>query len=212
MHEAVRRLTEVTGWTGRSYVETPWDVVHTKLGFELPPDYRDLHAVFPPGAFNAPGVAANVIVQPPYRVDGAPDHLHQFEIEMQETEEWRREHPQDVPEEGMVPWARGDHQGLFWVPRSLDPQRWTVAVSSAGIWGLDDVPAVEEFDCGAVEFLIGFVTGELHSRVLGPVEEDVLALDLPAFQPVREEDWLSFSEARSPQIRRLSLRDLGLPD
>lgn len=102
MHGAVRRLAEVTGWTGRSYVDTRRDLVHAKPGFELLSDYRDLHAVFPPGTFYAPGVAANVMVQPRYRVGGAPDRLHQFEVEIQETEDWRREHPEDVPA-GMVP-------------------------------------------------------------------------------------------------------------
>lgn len=206
MHEAVRRLAEATGWTGRSYVEIPWDAVNAKLGFELPSDYRDLHAVFPPGTFDAPGVLAGVMVQPPYRVDGVPDHLYQFEVEVEETEDWRREHPEDVPE-GMVPWARADREGLFWVCRSPDPELWTVAISSGGIWGYDDAPVVEEFDCGAVEFLIGFVTGRLHSRVLGPVE-DVRAVG--GFRPIEEREWLRISEKRSPQVRKISLRDLGL--
>lgn len=206
MHEAVQRLAEATGWTGRSYVETPWDVVQAKLGFELPSDYRDLHAVFPPGTFDAPGVLNGVMVQPPYRVDGVPDHLHQFEVEMQETEDWRREHPEDVPE-GLVPWARADREGLFWVCRSQDPEQWTVAVSSGGIWGYDDVPVVEEFDCGAVEFLIGFVTGSLHSRVLGPAEE---ATAVAGFRPIEEREWLRISDKRSPQVRKISLRHLGL--
>ncbi|WP_143035788.1 SMI1/KNR4 family protein [Lentzea fradiae] len=207
MHEAVRRLAEATGWTGRSYVDTDWNVVHAKLGFELPSDYRDLHAVFPPGSFCAAGVLNGVMVQPPYRVDGEPDLLHQFEVEAQETEDWRREHPEDVPE-GMVPWARGDREGLFWVRRSPDPEQWTVAVSSAGIWGDDDAPVVEEFDCGAAEFLLGFVTGRLHSRVLGPVEPDGGAA---GFRPIDEAEWLGFCEVSSPTLRKVSLpaRDGG---
>lgn len=208
MHEAVRRLAELAGWTGRSYVETSWDVVHAKLGFGLPSDYRDLHAVFPPGTFDAPGVLNGVIVQPPYRVDGVPDHLRQFEVEMQETEDWRREHPEDVPE-GMVPWARADREGLFWVRRSPDPEQWTVAVSSGGIWGYDDAPVVEEFNCGAVEFLIEFVRGSLHSRVLGPIE-DVRAVG--GFRPIEEREWLRISDKRSTKVRKISLRDQGLPN
>lgn len=93
--------------------------------------------------------------------------------------------------------------------RSLDPEHWTVAVSSGGIWGYEDAPAVEEFDCGAAEFLIRFVTGSLHSRVLGPVDDDSA---VGGFRPIDEEEWLSFSEASSPQVRKISLRDLGLPD
>ncbi|WP_394617870.1 hypothetical protein JNUCC0626_01870 [Lentzea sp. JNUCC 0626] len=205
MHEAVRRLAEVTGWTGRSYVETPWEVVQTKLGFELPSDFKDLHAVFPPGTFDAPGVLTGVMVQPPYTVDGMPDHLHQFEVEVDEIEDWRREHPEDVPAD-MVPWARGSREGLFWVRRSADPEQWTVAVSSGGIWGYDDAPAVEEFDCGAAEFLVGFVTGSLHSRVLGPVEHPE---DPGGFRPIDEQEWRGFSVKESPKVRKISLRNLG---
>ena len=54
------------------------------------------------------------------------------------------------------------------------------------------------------------MTGRLHSRVLGPVEDDTPAV--PVFRPIGEEEWLSFSEASSPQVRKISLRDLGLPN
>jgi hypothetical protein len=206
MNDRVRELAELTGWTGRSYVETPWDEVHGKLGFELPSDYRELLNVFPPGTFYAPGILADVMVQPPYRVDGVPDHLHQFEAEVDETEDWRREHPEDVPE-GMVPWARADHPALFWVRRSPNPEQWTVAISNAGIWRCDDEPVVEEFDCGAVEFLIGFVNKSIHSRVLAPFGDDALARAVPLFRPIDKREWLSFSEVQSPRVRKISLRD-----
>lgn len=205
MNDRVRELAELTGWTGRSYVEIPWDVVHEKLGFELPSDYRSLFDVFPPGTFYAPDTVADVIVQPPYRVDGVPDHLHQFEVEIEETEDWRREHPEDVPED-LVPWARADHPALFWVRRSPDPEQWTVAISNAGIWRCDDEPVVEEFDCGAVEFLIGFVSGRLRSRVLAPLDDDVETRALPLFRPIEEQEWLDMSEVSSPRVRRISLR------
>lgn len=206
MREAVRRLVDVTGWRGRSYVVTPWDVVHARLGFELPADYRELLEVFPPGTFYAPGHIADVIVQPPYRLDGVHDHLVQFETEVDEAESWRREHPEDVPE-AMVPWARSGRPGLFWVPRSTDPDEWTVAVSNGGIWRYDDEPVVEEFDCGAVEFLLGLVTGRIHSRVLAPTVEPPTGPPVPfPFQPEDEREWFAYSAKRSPQVRRISLR------
>ncbi|WP_112277245.1 SMI1/KNR4 family protein [Lentzea terrae] len=207
MNDRVRELAELTGWTGRSYVNTSWGAVHAKLGFALPSDYRDLLDVFPPGTFFAPSGIANVIVWPPYRVDGVEDHLYQFETEVHEAESWRREHPEDVPE-GMVPWARSDRPGLFWVPRSPDPEVWTVAISNGGIWRYGDEPVVEEFECGAVEFLIGFVTGRLHSRVLSP-RDDVRPGPMAPFRPIDEQKWLEVSDKRSPQVRRISLRDLG---
>jgi hypothetical protein len=205
VHDDVRELAETTGWAGRSYVKTPWEVVHRSLGFELPSDYRDLLDVFPPGKFLAPDYFAEVIVQPPYRVDGVLDHLYQFRTELDEAERWRREYPRDVPE-GLVPWARSGRPGLFWVRQSMDPDQWTVAVSNGGIWRYHDEPVVEEFDCGAVEFLIGFVTGRIRSRVLAPTP-DPWSRKVPAFRPIDESEWLSFSEVRSPRLRRISLRD-----
>lgn len=207
MHEKVRRLADLTGWHGRSSVATRWDVVHARLGFELPTDYRHLLEVFPPGTFYAPGHVADVVVQPPYRLDGVPDHMVQFETEVDEAERWRREHPEDVPE-GLVPWARSGRPGLFWVRRRPDPDQWPVAVSNGGIWRYDDEPVVEEFDCGAVEFLMGFVTGQIHSRVLSPTGEPQTGLPVP-FQPEDEHEWFAYSDIRSPQIHRISLRDDG---
>ncbi|WP_434443514.1 hypothetical protein [Lentzea sp. E54] len=88
----------------------------------------------------------------------------------------------------------------------MDPDQWTVAVSNGGIWRYRDEPVVEEFDCGAVEFLIGFVTGRIRSRVLAPTQ-DPWSRKVPAFRPIDEPEWLSFSEVRSPRLRRISLRD-----
>lgn len=206
VHNGVRELAELTGWTGRSYVDTQWSVVHAKLGFVLPSDYRDLLTVFPPGKFNAPDQIASVIVWPPYRVDGVVDQLRQFETEVDEAEKWRREHPEDVPE-AMVPWARAGRQGLFWVRRSPDPEQWTIGISNGGIWRYGNEPVVEEFDCGAVEFLIGFVTGRLRSRVLAPLG-DIRSVPVPAFWPIDERKWHEVSAKTSPQVRRISLRDL----
>lgn len=207
MHDGVRELAELAGWTGRSYVDTPWDVVHAGLGFALPSDYRELLSVFPPGTFRAPVDLAEVILWPPYRVDGVADQLRQFETETQEAEAWRREHPGDVPQD-MVGWARSGRQGLFWVRRSPDPEQWTVGISNGGIWRYADEPVVEEFDCGAVEFLLGFVSGRLRSRVLAP-RGDVRSVPQPAFRPIDEQKWLEVSDKRSPQVRKISLRDRG---
>jgi hypothetical protein len=185
--DRVRRLAELTGWHGRSYVTTPWDVVHERLGFELPVEYRELLEVFPPGIFRAPGGRPDLIVQPPYRVNGVPDHLDQFGAEVDELERWRREHPQDVPD-GLVPWARSGREGLFWLPD------WTVAVSNGGIWRIGDEPVVERFPCRAVDFLLGFVTGEIHSRVLDPGGIGRPGPVLP-FLPEDEQVWLSYSNS-----------------
>ena len=199
---AVRRLVDVTGWSGSSSVDTDWSAVHARLGFELPADYRELLAVFPPGSFRSPGKASDIVLHPPYLVDGVPDHLYQFEVEIDEISQWRHDHPDDVPSEPLVPWARSGKLGLFWVSSSPDPDQWAVAVSNGGIWRFDDEPVVEVFACGVAEFLIGVVTGSLTSRVLDPMNEGFSG-QAPVFRPEEETRWRNQYEVHTPRIRRI---------
>lgn len=194
----VTELARLTGWTGRSYVTPDWDAVERTLGVALPAQYKELLAVFPPGRFNAPHlVQGSVTVHPPYQVDGVPDQLHQFAAELDELRDWRAEHPADVPRpvfpepEGMIPWARASRECLLWTRDSPDPDRWTVAISNGGVWRYDpDSAVVEEFDLGAVEFLIGLVSGQITSRVLNPRGPGATGPDrVTAFEPLPQEQW-----------------------
>lgn len=134
-------------------------------------------SVFPPGKFFAPRLAdGRVIVQPPYQVDGVPDQLRQFETELGELRDWRAAHPADVPRpvfpepDGMIPWARSSRECLLWARDC--PDRWTVVISNGGIWRYDrDSAVLEGFDVGAVDFLIGMVTGQMTSQVLNPARQ-----------------------------------------
>lgn len=198
----VAELARLTGWTGRSYVTPDWAVVERALGVALPAEYRELLAVFPPGKFFAPRLAdGRVTVQPPYLVDGVPDQLHQFQTELDELRDWRAAHPDDVPRpvfpepNGMIPWARSSRECLLWTRDSADPDRWAVAISNGGIWRYDrESASLEEFDLGAVDFLIELVSGRLTSRVLNPAGPDAPDLArVTAFQPVPEDEWRAFS-------------------
>jgi hypothetical protein len=198
----VAELAQLTGWVGRSYVSPNWDVVERTLGVALPADYKELLAVFPPGTFHAPHLAdGSVIVHPPYQVHGVPDQLHQFETELDELRHWRAEHPADVPRpifpepNGMIPWARAARECLLWTRDSRERDRWTVAISNGGIWRYDETSAIlEEFDCGAVEFLSGLVTGRLTSRILNPVGPEAAGPDrIAAFEPLPNDQWRAFS-------------------
>ena len=197
---AVERLARLTGWSGRSYVTPDWDGVERALGLSLPGEYKELLSVFPPGMFVAPRAAdGHVIVHPPYA-----DYLAQFETELDELREWRAAHPADVPRPvfpepgGMLPWARAARECLLWVRDSADPAGWTVAVSNGGTWRYrEELPVVEEFDRGAVEFLIGLVTGEIRSRVLNPrgfVTPAERGRVARAFQPLPQDEWLAYSQ------------------
>ncbi|PWW63228.1 hypothetical protein [Actinokineospora spheciospongiae] len=205
MDEFVRELVDLTGWRGSAYGPVAWDAVEAGLGVELPADYKELLATFAPGTFNAANLnLGKAIVMPPYTAAGKPDHLHQFRTEMRELREWQEEHPEDVPHPihpepgGMIPWARAAREVLLWVREpGQSPDEWTVAVSNGGIWRCDEiVPVVEEFDCGAVEFLAGLVRGSIVSTVLTGDPENLTSPPLAArfpFRPVSEDDWWSMS-------------------
>lgn len=202
----VAELVQLTEWTGRSYVTTNWDVVERTLNVSLPAEYKELLALFPPGTFNAPRlVDGSVTVQPPYQVDGKPDQLYQFETEMAELRDWQAAHPADVPwpvfpePGGMIPWARSGRTCLLWARDSPDPDQWTVVISNGGIWRYDEnSPVTEEFDVGAVDFLIRLVTGRTASRVLNPMGPDQSGPErIAAFQPTAEDEWRSFSVSDS---------------
>ncbi|MEU7524711.1 hypothetical protein AB0A74_03165 [Saccharothrix sp. NPDC042600] len=83
-----------------------------------------------------------------------------------------------------------------------------MAVSNGGVWRYDDEPVVEAFDCGAISCLIDLVTGRIYSRVLAPTAGPPTGPPVP-FQPEDEWKWLAYSDKRSPQVRRISLRDNG---
>ncbi|WP_026423758.1 SMI1/KNR4 family protein [Actinokineospora inagensis] len=215
---AVDDLSQLTGWSGVSYARTDWDVVESRLGVGLPADYKELHRVFPPGDFFGP-YGDSIMFQPPYVVDGVPDQVRQFETEMGELEDWRQSHPEDVPVPlfpepgGVLPWARTSRPVLLWVRDHADPDRWTVAASNGGAWRIQpEDPVLQYFPCGAAEFLLGFVTGDIWSRVLNPNDEEP---DVPPartssselFRAIPESEWLRMSQVSTrPQVRKISMR------
>ncbi|MFL6140575.1 MAG: hypothetical protein ACJ72N_01735 [Labedaea sp.] len=194
-------------------------MVERDLGLALPAEYKELLAVFPPGSFLLPDWK-DIILQPPYHVDGVPDHLHQFGVEMNELSDWRREHPEDAPYAlfpepgGLLPWARSTHEAVFWLCDEPNPDRWTVAASNGGSWrAFDDDPVVEEYGVGTVDFLIEMVTGQIRSRIINPIgyREWEANPEPPGpvkpFRPTPETEWRDFSYHESPRIRMISLRD-----
>ena len=190
----VDELAELTGWTGRSYVDTPWHDVERLLGVRLPASYKELLDIFPPGVFRAPDLAqGHVEVYPPYN----KDYLAQYEEPMAELRVWRADHPADVRHPvfpdvgGMLPWGLAPRECFLWVRGSDDPEQWTVAISNGGIWRYDNnFVVVEEFDLDAVGFLVRMVRGEITSQVLNPAGDTAAELGRPnAFTPLPEITW-----------------------
>lgn len=198
----VAALAQLTDWTGRSYVSPDWDAVERTLGVALPAEYKELLATFPPGTFNAPSLAdGSVIVHPPYLVNGTPDQLYQFRAELDELRNWQAAHSADVPRPifpepgGMIPWARASRECLLWARDSARPDEWTVVLSNGGIWRYNrHSPVLEDFDVGAIDFLIGLVTGQVTSKILNPRGPDRTGPDrITAFEPLPEDKWRSLT-------------------
>lgn len=195
--KSVKKLLQAMDWSMKNSHGVDWNSVEGELGSPLPVEYKELIHAFPPGVF-IPRWGTSIIVHAPMVVNGKVEYLRQFSTEMEELLDWRNLHPEDVrhpihPEPGgLIPWARSDRACLFWVRNSPRPDHWTVAVSSGGIWRYDDEPVVEEFDCGAVDFLAKVTSGEIRSRVLAP-DEDEPPRTGPGFSPLSVEEWASIS-------------------
>lgn len=201
--ESVKKLSKAVDWPTKNFPKVDWSSVEDELGSPLPVDYKELLRNFPPGVF-IPHWGTSIIVHAPMVVNGKIDYLRQFTTEVEELSDWRDLHPEDVrhpihPEPGgLIPWARSDRACLFWVRNSPRPDDWTVAVSSGGIWRYDDEPVVEEFDCGAVEFLTKVTSGAIRSRVLAP-DENESPRTSPGFSPLSAEEWASISVKNSTE-------------
>ncbi|WP_026423759.1 hypothetical protein [Actinokineospora inagensis] len=146
------------GWLGRPRLAPDWKITEGALGLTLPDDYKRLGETIPVGSYG--GV---VDLQPP-----SPQTCVDLRVMFARALDILRSirklpypvYP-DVP--GLLPWARCRAEGagmLFWLTDGGDPNDWPVVPSAINNdrW--------EEFDVGAVEFLLALVTDELPSEIL----------------------------------------------
>ena len=157
---AVSVLADVVGWSGLPKWQPDWEVTERLLGIALPDDYKELLRTVPVGQY-----AGTVLLTPPTLRGHEGDLLLVFREAMIRLTDGRK-HPYGaypaLP--GLIPWAQFSHPiagTLFWLADQGDPNSWpVVAWGTGGKW--------EEFDVGAVAFLIALVRGKLPSEALQP--------------------------------------------
>jgi hypothetical protein len=157
---AVDVLADVVGWSGLPKWQPDWDVTERLLGLALPDDYKALLDTVPMGEY-----AGTVSMNAPTLRGHEGDLLALFREVMLSLNSWRNKPYAAFPElPGLIPWAEFDHPmggTLFWLADAGDPNSWPVVA-----WGADG--NWEEYDVGAVAFLIALVRGKLPSKVLAP--------------------------------------------
>lgn len=157
---AVDVLADVVGWHGQPRWQPDWAVTERLLGLPLPDDYKALLTVIPMGRY-----AGTVLVSPPTLTGHVGDLLAMFRETMLGLAD-RRNRPYPLYPElpGLIPWAEFQHPmagSVFWLADRGDPNSWPVVVYGAnGDW--------EEFDVGAVAFLIALVRGTVPSELVTP--------------------------------------------
>lgn len=156
---AVEVLADLIGWSGLPRWQADWQIVERLLGVALPDDYKALLDTVPMGEY-----AGSVLVSPPTLTGKEHDHLAMYE-EITDMLNDGSKHPYAAYPQlpGLIPWAEFDHPmagQLFWLADDGDPNEWPVVA-----WGADG--SWEEFDVGAVPFLIVLVRGKLPGDVVG---------------------------------------------
>lgn len=157
---AVEVLADVVGWSGLPKWQPDWQVTERLLGLSLPDDYKVLLRTVPTGEY-----AGTVLINAPTRTGEEGDLLALHREVMLSLKDGRKPPYKAFPElPGLVPWATFDHPmggELFWLADDGDPNKWPVIVRGAdGNW--------EEYDVGAVAFLIALVRGKLPSAIVTP--------------------------------------------
>lgn len=157
---AVDVLADVVGWSGLPKWLPDWEVTERLLGLALPDDYKALLSTLPVGKY-----AGTVLVNAPTVTGKEGDLLALFREVMRDLNDGEKYPYATFPKlPGLIPWAAFTHPmggTLFWLADQGDPNEWPVVVSGAdGNW--------EEYDVGAVAFLIALVRGKLPSKLLKP--------------------------------------------
>lgn len=156
---AVEVLADVVGWDGLPKWQPDWGYTEKLLGVALPDDYKALLDTLPTGEY-----AGSVLVSPATITGREGDHLAMYEEVMDALNDGSRHPYAAYPRlPGLIPWAEFEYPmagQLFWLADEGDPNEWPVVA-----WDEDD--QWEEYDVGAVPFLIALVRGKLPSGVVG---------------------------------------------
>ncbi|MFL6140576.1 MAG: hypothetical protein ACJ72N_01740 [Labedaea sp.] len=135
------------------------------LGLALPDDFKELLRVIPAGKY-----AGTVLVQPPTSTGHVGDlaYLYREVLKTLRSPQGRSRKYAVYPElPGLLPWGksfRAPAAYVFWLADQGDPNEWPVVLVDTAFtrW--------EQYDVGAVEFLIALVKGQLPSDIAPSAE------------------------------------------
>ncbi|MCE7010233.1 SMI1/KNR4 family protein [Kibdelosporangium philippinense] len=132
--EIVDRIALVVGWTDSVSPAFDWATVEHDLGFQFPGDYKEFMARFPSGQFRN----SIELYNPVQDVGSLAEFKRHFERKLNAlrvVREGREDdmHPPFPEPDGVVPFADDAEGGtLFWVPRSPNPDEWSVEHQARG--------------------------------------------------------------------------------
>jgi hypothetical protein len=155
---AVEVLADVIGWSGLPRWQTDWSHTERLLGVALPDDYKALLDTVPMGEY-----AGTVSMNAPTVTGQEGDLLALFRevmLDLTDGDTYPYEAYPKLP--GLIPWAEFSYPmggALFWLADHGDPNEWPVVA-----WGADG--NWEEYDVGAVAFLIALTRGKLPSKLI----------------------------------------------
>lgn len=181
MNEPTEPLDELASLAGmRAQTREPvgWAAVGKELGFDPPPDYRELIDRYGSGMFGFW-----------FEVLGPDDHSSQLKIDFWDDhfkQEWRRK-PEHAPQRPgardatIVRWGgTEDAHIMIWL---VEPDRpateWLIGLQN------HDGPECEYFEMTTIEFLLAFVKDELDSELLS------------SFDKIEDAAYLTYAELRA---------------
>ncbi|MFF0415653.1 SMI1/KNR4 family protein [Kitasatospora sp. NPDC004745] len=175
MHPSVARLAGVLPPHDGAGDPVDWDAAARRWGTRFPADYRAFVSAYGGGSINC-----SLHVGLPLKdVQDPRSHLG-FEELIECGYELLDLNPEDGPAlRGTFSWAVDcSANQAFWDTTDPDPDRWTTLVLTRdGDW--------VEYDCGMVDFLVGFLAGEISPQPMG-----LFSPDQPVFLNWREEQRL----------------------
>lgn len=152
-----------------------WKSVEEELGTRLPYDYKSYVEQYGSGRIdgflwvynpNSECKYTNLLTESRIVLGYRRDLAASFDF--------YRQYPLFPDAGGLLPFGGTDNgNDLFWVTRG-EPNQWSVVVGDAR------GPQMEEFACGVVAFLVGFLTGRIVPTLLPEPQHYV-----PAFEPAK---------------------------
>ncbi|MFE0458927.1 SMI1/KNR4 family protein [Kitasatospora sp. NPDC058965] len=157
MHPSVARLAAIVPPHPGAGDAIDWAEARCKWGTHFPADYRDFVSVYGGGSINN-----SFFIGLPLEVAQGPRSPLTFEELNDDGYGLLDLAPEEDPAlRGWISWAADcSASHAFWDTSDPDPDKWsTLVLERGGDW--------VDYDCGMVDFLIGFLTKEISPQPMG---------------------------------------------